>query len=220
MSPTRRRAEANVIGGFLLIGWGGDAEEDPPFQLVSSAELREVLVEGDNDLRRQILWHLQNWLQNAKGKWRARLVPFLTDVWPYHRALHTPEVAAQLSDLAMASGDLFPQVVEAILRRLVPVRGGMLRNLVSKSSTDDHPANHYPTAMLDLLWAILARGYGALAVQGRGSARSPVRGAGDARRPAPVRTTPPSLGLTRLREIDSWRVQQQSRWMALGYCRA
>lgn len=156
MSPTRRRAEANVIGGFLLIGWGGDAEADPPEQLVSSAELREILVEGDEDLRGQILWHLQSWSQDAVRKWGARLVPFLSDVWPNHRALRTPEMSARLTDLAMASGDLFPQVVEAILPRLVPVRGGMLRNILLKSAADGDPARHYPAAMLDLLWAILA----------------------------------------------------------------
>jgi hypothetical protein len=156
MSPTRRRAEANVMGGFLLIGWGGDAEGDPSEQLVSNAELREMLVEGDDDLRGQILWHLQNWSQDAKGKWRVRLVPFLTDVWPNHRALRTPEMSARLSNLAMVSGDLFPQVVEAIRARLVPVRGGMLHNILLKSGEDDHPARRYPAAMLDLLWAILA----------------------------------------------------------------
>jgi hypothetical protein len=156
MFPARRRAEANVIGGFLLIGWGGDAEGDPSEQLVSNAELREMLVEGDNALRGQILWHLQTWSQDAKGKWRVRLVPFLTDVWPRHRALRTPEISAHLSNLAMVSGDLFPQVVEAILPRLVPVRGGMLHVNLLNSDADDHPARRYPAAMLNLLWAILA----------------------------------------------------------------
>jgi hypothetical protein len=127
MSPTRRRAEANVIGGFLLIGWEGDANGDPPEQLVSSAELRELLVGSDDDLRAQILWHLEHWSADPQGQWRARLVPFLTDVWPNHRAVRTPEMSTRLVDLAMASGDLFPQVVQAILSRLVPVRGEVLR---------------------------------------------------------------------------------------------
>jgi hypothetical protein len=156
MSPTRRRAEANVIAGFLLIGWGGDSEVGPPEQLVSSAELREILVEGDNDLRGQILWYLQSWSQDTEGKWRARLVPFLTDVWPNHRALRTPEMASRQTDLALASDDLFPQVVDAILPHLVPVRGGMLRNSPLKSGDDNHLARNYPAAMLNLLWSILA----------------------------------------------------------------
>jgi hypothetical protein len=154
MSPKRRRAEANVIGGFLLIGWGGDQGADPPEQLVSSAELREILVESDDELRGQILWHLEHWSIDHAGDWRARIIAFLTDVWPNHRALRTPEMSIRLVDLALTSGDLFPRVVQAILPRLVPVRG-MLRSLL-RSKAQAHPATAYPGPMLDLLWAILA----------------------------------------------------------------
>ncbi len=152
----RRRAETNVIAGFLLVGWGGDPEADPPEQLVSSAELREILVESDDDLRGQVLWHIEHWSVDREGRWRARLVPFLTDVWPNHRSVRTPEMSTRLVDLAMASDDLFPQVVAAIQPRLVPVRGGMLRGFMLKSEAEDHPATVHPVAMLDLLWAILA----------------------------------------------------------------
>lgn len=155
-SPMRRRAEANVIGAFLLIGWGGDPDADPPEQLITSSELREILVESDDDLRGQILWHLEHWAVDPDGKWRIRLVPFLTDVWPNHRALRTPEMSARLADLALASGDLFPQVVAAILPRLVPVRRGALRGFMLKEEQENHPAKAYPASMLDLLWAILA----------------------------------------------------------------
>ena len=156
MSSRLRRAEANVIGGFLLIGWGNDPDADPPEQLVTSAELRAILVEGDDDLRGQILTHLEHWSAGPEGKWRARLVPFLTDVWPKHRAVRTPEMSSRLANLALASGDLFPQVMRAVLPHLVPMRGGMLRGLMSRSETENHPALIYPVAMLDLLWAILA----------------------------------------------------------------
>lgn len=156
MSPMRRRAEANVIAGFLLVGWGGDPDAGPPEQLITNAELREILVESDDDLRSQILWHLEHWSADLEGKWRARLLSFLTDVWPNHRAVRTPEMSTRLADLALASGDLFPQVVDAILPRLVPVRQGMMRGFMLKEEQENHPARAYPKAMLDLLWAILA----------------------------------------------------------------
>ncbi|WP_342234919.1 hypothetical protein [Inquilinus sp. OTU3971] len=156
MSPVRRRAEANVIGGFLLAGWGGDPNADPPEQLVTSSELREILVESDDDLRSQILWHLEHWSAEANGKWRVRLVPFLKDVWPNHRALRTPEMSTRLVDLAFASGNLFPQIVDSILPRLVPVRSGMLRGFMLREEAENHLASTYPAAMLDLLWVILA----------------------------------------------------------------
>ena len=155
-SPMRRRAESHVVSAFLLIGWSGDPDANPPDQLVTSAELREILVESDQDLRGQILWHMEHWSADLQGKWRARLVPFLTEVWPNHRAVRTPEMSACLVDLALASGDLFPQVVQAILSRLVPVRGGTLRGFLLGSEGEDRLAETYPPAMLELLWAILA----------------------------------------------------------------
>ncbi|MCB5411867.1 SIR2 family protein [Pseudogemmobacter faecipullorum] len=156
MSPKRRRAEASVISGFLLSGWGGSLDADPPEQLVTSAEFREILVESDDDLRGQILWHLERWSTEPEAKWRARLVPFLTDVWPRHRAMRTPEMSARLVHLALASGDLFPQIVEVILPRLVPVRGGVLRGLQVHSGAENNLVTIYPAVMLNLLWAILA----------------------------------------------------------------
>jgi hypothetical protein len=156
MSTTRRRAEANVLAGFLLMGWGGDPDAHPSEQLVSNAELRAILVDADDELRLQMLWHLQHWSADVEGKWRQRLVPFLHDVWPNHRALRTPEMSARLADLAMESGDLFPQAVAAIVPRLVPVRGGMLRKFRLRSEENDHPARIYPAATLDLLWPVLA----------------------------------------------------------------
>lgn len=65
-------------------------------------------------------------------------------------------MSVRLVDLALASGDLFPQVVAAILTRLVPVRNGLLRGFMMQAENEEHPARLYPAAMLDLLWAILA----------------------------------------------------------------
>lgn len=156
MSPIRRRAESSVIAGFLLIGWGGDHEIDPPNDLITSTELRDILAESDDDLRAQILWHLEHWSADMEGIWRSRLIPFLNNVWPYHRAVRTPEMSKRLAELALESGDLFPQVVEVVLSRLVPVRGEMLFVVKLHGDTKNHPAEIYPAAMLDLLWAILA----------------------------------------------------------------
>ncbi|WP_096787636.1 SIR2 family protein [Rhodobacter sp. CZR27] len=155
-SPKRRRAEANVIAGLLLSGWSDDAGAKPPEQLVTSAELREILIESDDDLRGQVLQHLEHWSADPESKWRARLIPFLTDVWPRHRAVRTPEMSIRLANLVFASGDLFAELVQVVLPKLVPVRGGMLHAFVGRTDAKGHPVLIYPTATLDLLWAILA----------------------------------------------------------------
>ena len=89
--------------------------------------------------------------------WRSSSTRSHAALWAgEHRALRTPEMSTRLVELAMESGDLFPQDVAAIEPRLVPVRVGMLREFRLRSEGDDHPARIYPAATLDLLWAILA----------------------------------------------------------------
>jgi hypothetical protein len=56
----------------------------------------------------------------------------------------------------LASGNLFPEVVQAVLPRLVPVQNGTLRGFMVHSDPENDPARIYPVAMLDLLWAVLA----------------------------------------------------------------
>jgi hypothetical protein len=156
VSSKRRNTEANMIASFMLIGWGGFSKIDPIQQLVSDDELRDILVKCDDDLRSQILRRLEEWSVDPKGSWRERLIPFLRDVWPKHSKLRTPEMSVLLTNLAMTSDDLFPQVVETILQRLVPVRDGMLRNMKFIYKTEHNLTQHYPASMLNLLWAILA----------------------------------------------------------------
>jgi hypothetical protein len=156
LERSRRRSEATIMGGFLLIGWGGDSNVLAPEQLITSEEFREILVDADDDLRSQILWQLQQWSKRADGRWWARVLPFFRDVWPRHRALRTPELSSRLADFAFESGELFPEIVAAIAPRLVPVRGGFSRITVADGAAENHPDQRYPAAMLDLLWAILA----------------------------------------------------------------
>jgi len=154
--PRARRHSSNVIAGILLAEWGAAADADEPDRLISDVELREVLIGSDDELRGQIIWHLEHWSSEPEGRWRERVIPFFKDVWPKQRALRTPTVSARLTNFAVGSGNLMPAVVELILPRLVPVRGPTLRNLWLKNGPEHHPTRRYPRTTLDLLWAVLA----------------------------------------------------------------
>ena len=189
MSPMRRRAEANVIGGFLLIGWGGDSEADPPEQLVTSAELREILVESDDDLRGQILWHLEHWSADPRGQVARAPGPI-----PHGCLAEAPGGA----DPGNVGAPSRPRLGE---RRLVSrrslkrscrdwCRSGMewLRGFMLRSEAENHPAltlsrRHARPSLGDP-----RRRRDALAVQDRGGSRRPRRGARNPGRPPPVRT--------------------------------
>lgn len=150
-----RRRNNEVIAGMLLGGWGGQEDAPEPERLLTDAELREVLIHADDELRGQLLWHLGHWSNNVQTRWPERLIPFLRDVWPKQRALRNPSVSARLVDLALGSGDKMPAVVSVILPRLVPARSSSMHMMLMTSGPEPHPAHRYPKALLDLLWAVL-----------------------------------------------------------------
>lgn len=65
-------------------------------------------------------------------------------------------MSGRLVDLAMMSGDLMPDVARAILPRLVPMRGGILRMSFAEGGVDRSPAVDHAEDVLDLLWSVLA----------------------------------------------------------------
>ena len=150
-----RRKNNEVIAGMLLSGWGGEADALEPERLLTDSELREILIHADDELRRQLLWHLGHWSNNVQTRWPERLIPFLRNVWPKQRALRNPSVSARLVDLALGSGDQMPAVVSVILPRLVPARSTTMHMMLMSSGAEPHPAHRHPKALLDLLWAVL-----------------------------------------------------------------
>lgn len=153
--PRARRHNTVVMAGFLLAGWGGIEDSAEPERLISDAQLREVLVWSDNELRIQILWQLERWSGEPETRWRDRVIPFFTHIWPKQRALRTPEISSRLADFLLASGDLMPALMQLISPRLVPIRGGSLLHIPLKDDSGKDPVRRFPMAMLDLLWAIL-----------------------------------------------------------------
>jgi hypothetical protein len=152
-TKAQRRNEKTIVAGFFLAGWGREAARGE--RLVTDTELREVLIQAEDEFRQQLLWQLQQWCAKPDSSWRERIIPFFRQVWPKQRALHTPAMSSYLANFALASGDLMPAVVELILPRLVPVRNTSLWFLSAGEATANHQATAYPAATLDLLWAIL-----------------------------------------------------------------
>ena len=171
--PRARRHHSTIMAGFLLAGWGDAVHAAEPERFISDAQLREMLIWSDNELRSQVLWQLEQWSGKSETRWRDRVIPFFTHVWPKQRALRTPAISARLADFLLASDDLMPALMPLVLPRLVSIRGGSLRTILVNGDPERDPVRRFPAAVLDLLWAI-QRGYRPLAVQGRGHTRSPI----------------------------------------------
>lgn len=142
-----------ILAGFLLAGWGSIDDDGAP--LVFDEELRETLIHASDEFRDQLIWQLERWCAEPGAPWRDKVAPFFKRVWPKQRALHTPAMSRRLANFALVSGDLMPTVVELILPRLVPMRDATLLLDAVQQDAESAPAQNYPFALLDLLWAVL-----------------------------------------------------------------
>jgi len=153
--PDLRDSYRGNLAGILLANWGKEAGGDGYEERITSAELRECLITGGNHFRNRMLWFLGNWASEEGEPWTSRVVPFLSTVWPLQQSVRNSESSAALIELAFTVPDfLFPDVVRAILPRLLVAGAGMeLGSSVGDESFD--LLSKFPEALLDLLWAIL-----------------------------------------------------------------
>ena len=150
---TNRRDHADKLAGMLLSGWTGDNSADEN-ALIPDFELREILIHANDDLRTQMLWYLQRWSNEPNSGWSNRIMPFLRSVWPRQSAVKTPRTLGRLVDFALGMPERFPEIVEAILPRLGPIRGVSvwIRPFLD---VEDGIATKHPWHLLDLLWTVL-----------------------------------------------------------------
>ncbi len=153
--PRARRHHSTIMAGFLLAGWRGKGAAEPE-RFISDAQLREILIWSDDELRTQMLWQLEQWSSNSETGWGDQVIPFFTHVWPKQRALRTPAISSRLADFLLASDDLMPALMPLVLPRLVPVRGGFLHAMLLNDDPKKDPTRRFPGHMLELLWAILS----------------------------------------------------------------
>jgi hypothetical protein len=67
-SSLARRQHAETLAGMLLNGWGrrvtGTGE-----RAIRSNEMREVLINADDEFRSQVIWNLDAWSRGSEGAW-------------------------------------------------------------------------------------------------------------------------------------------------------
>lgn len=146
--PFVKRDQASKLGAFLLLGWGAEPQQVPDVMM------REVLIHASDDIRSQVLWHLQRWSLEADSKWPERLQSFFDNVWPRQLAARTPQTSGRLVDLALAMPARFPQIVEMILPRLGPA-GRVTAQMGPLLDVQTGIALQHPKPLLDLLWTVL-----------------------------------------------------------------
>jgi hypothetical protein len=146
------RDQTRSIAGLLLVTWSNCKRRGEMPPQLSDAELREVLIHGDDGFRMAMLWYVQNWSKNKDEDWSEFLIPFLTKVWPRQLTARTPSTSGRLVGLALALPDRFLEVAEAIQRHLV-VSNNLFMTMFDESHTKI--AEKYPLELLTLFSASL-----------------------------------------------------------------
>jgi hypothetical protein len=78
----------------------------------------------------------------------------LRDAWPLQTAVKSPQISAQLCDIALSGGDRFKGLLELILPLLTPIEGDRLY-FHSLRDPNDGAIEKFPAEVLTLLHAVL-----------------------------------------------------------------
>jgi hypothetical protein len=151
-----RHSHAEVLAALLLAGWGS-VDKATGERWVTDVEMREVLVNADDDFRSRTLWQLERWSREGEeggGNWRAKVLVFLTEVWPRHIKAKSPRITARLCDLAFSNAATFPEIADSIIP-LVTKSDREHLWLPDLGESEGNVVDKFPDKMLALLSSIL-----------------------------------------------------------------
>ncbi len=149
-----QRNHLEVLAAIVLVGWG-TVDSRTGGRCVTSVEMRDVLVNADDDFRSNVLWQLKRWpseAQEENGNWTKQLPLFLTEVWPRQKSAKTPRLTARLCDLAFSDAAAFPDRVDIILPLVTKIDQDSRHDL---TRLEDNMVDQNPEKTLALLSAIL-----------------------------------------------------------------
>lgn len=149
------RREVNVLSGILLAGWGSIHKKTGK-RFISNDEMRNVLLNADDEFRGQMIWQLERWSsERGKVSWKTNLPVFFTEVWPRQKQAKSPRMSAKLCDLAFSNEAVFHIIADIILPLLTKIdeEGFFLPHL--RGTKTDIVAK-FPEKTLALLWAVLS----------------------------------------------------------------
>jgi hypothetical protein len=151
-----RHNYAQVLAAILLAGWGS-VDQATGERCVTDLEMRDVLVNADDDFRSHTLWQMQQWASERKEgdvNWKAKVPVFLTEVWPRHIKAKSPRITARLLDLAFSDATTFPGIADIIMP-LVTKSDREHLWLPDLRESEGNVVDQYPDKMLGLLSAVL-----------------------------------------------------------------
>lgn len=148
----QRSHHVQIVAGLVMAGWGSKLEPSGD-RLISSSEMRRLLLDADPDLRQQVIWYLERWSREEE-KWSGQTVEFLRDAWPKQKAIRSSRISARLLDLALSEKANFTKVA-ALVAQLVTKVGDDHLLIPDLRNEEETIAGRFPEETLALLHAVL-----------------------------------------------------------------
>lgn len=149
---TQGTRHIEINSGMLLAGWNmrqGDAQA----RIVSSEELRALIIQCDAEFRLGILRTLDRWYDDSELA-SQNTATFLREVWPRQKSIRTPQTSSKLCEIALSQKYLFDEIAAIVIPLMSKVLDDRLF-IPELRKSDESIALEHPEAMLGLLHAVL-----------------------------------------------------------------
>ncbi|MEQ9412166.1 MAG: SIR2 family protein [Fuerstiella sp.] len=152
-----REGHYQSLAYLLLTGWTSSAENEGR-RWVDNAELRDVLLQGGDELRSHVLWQFERVLRdgdvNKREEWQNRAYEFFEEVWPRQRSVKTPEMTARIVDVLVAHSDGFGKLINLVSPLLTTIRDATSLHIHFRGKVK-HVIEAHPERFLHLLHIVL-----------------------------------------------------------------
>ncbi len=108
-----KQGHLNTLSAILLSYWL-NVHPKKGKRFISNAEMREILLQSDENFRVQTLWQAKSFFTRKKAD-RRSLSTFITDVWPRHKKAKSLRISTALCELAFTDAEAFESLVDLIL---------------------------------------------------------------------------------------------------------
>ena len=147
----KNRDHIKMLVGMLLSAWA-IVDKKNQGRWVSNDELRDVLLNSNEDVRHHALWWTGDWLEKNHEEWLPLLIELLSKVWPKQIAAKSGFVSTVLCEIAFSGKTHFPELAATVLPLLTKADSYMHLDLYS---FHDNIVDQYPRETLGLLHTVL-----------------------------------------------------------------
>ncbi len=145
-----KQGHLNALSGILLAYWWNMIPKTGE-RFITNTEMRDILLQADDNFRVQILWQTKRFLKGKKVE-RSNLSTFLKEVWPRHKKAKSSRVSTALCELAFTDAETFGSFADIILPLVSKVDS---HGLFLYKLDDSKIVDLFPEKVLTLLCAVL-----------------------------------------------------------------